>query len=333
MQEMIKNAMSGWTRYTEQGKYAVLFLGALVILWALVIFWAWQKLSGKGESAGVPDENSEARRKLSGRKPHLLIYASVIAVLAIFPLTAAVLMKYQTSFYDYEWIWSSVPVTLVIAWGMTEVFLKNYRMKWRRKKHLAAGFAGICLVIVFLCGNMGQGMDDRLITESGEEKTSVILDKLDENGYTQNICLWAPAKLMQYVRGIDGNIRLLYGRNMWEPALNAYSYDTYDDAVCKLYEWMEQLTEDAAAGNVAGADSAAGTAAEMSSEAADQQSVEAAAARVCMETALFYGVNCIVVPQECEAFLTEIVTATAAACSRSVEELAVEEYHIYRILE
>ena len=331
MQVLIKNAVDGWYRYTSQGKYAVLFLGSLVVLWALQV--------AVNTAGGGKEVNSFRESGTLKRRTHLLIFASVMAGLAIFPLTAAVFMKYQTSFFDYEWIWSSVPVTLIIAWGITEIYLKCYRERWRGKKGTAAAFAGILLAIVFLCGNMGQGVKNRLLTESGEQKAAVIMDKLGENGNTQNISLWAPADILQYAREIDGNIKLLYGRNMWEKALNAYSFDTYDEQVCKLYEWMEQLAVSDMTASSAGQSLVSGDsdsddmAAEQSGSEPGSQSAQADAAKICMETAFFYGVNCIIVPEQCTPFLTGIVTETAASGNRSVEHQIVEGYHIYRIPE
>ena len=90
MQELVRNAVNGWYRYTDSGKYPVLFLAALVLLWFL---------SGK----------------LVKEKRMLLVYATAVAALAVCPLTAVLLMIYQTKFYDYEWIWSAVPLLPVIA--------------------------------------------------------------------------------------------------------------------------------------------------------------------------------------------------------------------------
>lgn len=324
MQELLRNAISGWSRYTDQGKYAVLFLGALLVLWFL----------GKsGEKVPFKkDSDSETARSL------LLKYASLTAAMAVFPLTAVVMMMYQTRFYDYEWIWSGVPVTLVIAWGISEVYLGYCRTHWRGKKAQPVGFAAACLAVIFLCGNLGNGMNDRLMTREGEEKAAAVVDKLTETGNTQDICLWAPQDILQYVRGIDGDIKLLYGRNMWEDSLNAYTYDTYDTQTCKLYEWMEQLAEAAANGTFTQASANAVSAASTGEgQAADDPEGAADASEdakmIYLETALNYGVNCIIVPEVCAKGLTESLVREASRIDRNVEEQSVEGYHIYRILE
>ena len=39
----------------------------------------------------------------------LLLYASLAAACCVLPVTAALLMAYQTKFYDYEWIGIQTP--------------------------------------------------------------------------------------------------------------------------------------------------------------------------------------------------------------------------------
>ena len=53
--------------------------------------------------------------------------------------------------------------------------------------------------------------------------------------------LWAPRPVLEAVRRQTGGIRLLYGRNMWEPAAAAYAYDTYPMEQQRLFDWMETI--------------------------------------------------------------------------------------------
>ena len=94
MSELIQNAQLGWQEYTENGKMVALFLLALVIFWF-----------GK-------------REKWEKHKA-LFQYSTLVAVFCIYPLTAALLMLYQTRFYDYEWIWNVAPITLVVSLTIT----------------------------------------------------------------------------------------------------------------------------------------------------------------------------------------------------------------------
>lgn len=215
MTELLRNAMLGWKDYTEHGKYAAVFLAVLLFLWM-------QKEKRKG--AGL----------------QMLYYSTVTAALVIFPFTAAALMVYQTRFYDYIWLFSYVPVTLMIAYGATILWQWCRDNVWKGSRwKMAAGIAfGVSVLI--LCGNLG-GQDwqqERRNREIAEQ----VLVTLEQNGNTENICLWAPEEMMDYARALDGNIKLPYGRNMWETALDAYAYDVYDEGLKDMHLWMEVLT-------------------------------------------------------------------------------------------
>ena len=102
MRELLRNAWLGWQNYTDDGKLAALLLAALLFLWLRN-----KKVSQKG----------------------FLSYAVLMTACCIFPVTAVLLMLYQTKFYDYQWIWSLVPVTPVIAWGITEFLTEEAVVK------------------------------------------------------------------------------------------------------------------------------------------------------------------------------------------------------------
>lgn len=304
MQELLRNAVSGWQRYTDDGKYAVLLLGILLFYWYL---------KRTGSDACTVNRNL------------LWKYTVLTAAMAIFPVTGAILMKYQTRFYDYEWIWSPVPVTLVIAAGMTGIYLECYRRYWKGKLLKPAFLAAAGLALLFLCGNMGKSLVQSEMNAEGKETAVRIWEEInalsdaadhgDENrdrdlGNTENICLWAPREIMQYVRGVSADVQLLYGRNMWDQALNAYSYDTYASELTALYEWMEQLDEDER---------------EAVSEKAEGMGA------VYLEAALEYGVNCIVVPQGSQDF-TDSLNRIGEKKSLQIVKQSAEGFEIYRIL-
>lgn len=229
--ELLGNAWSGWVNYMTQGKLVALFITVLLYLWF-----------------GKKNEKS---------KP-FVCYATVMAVCCIVPVTAVILMTYQTKFYDYEWIWSMVPMTVVIAYGLTD-FLTEFCLEGKAgKKSTRIGVALLCLVMVLLCGSMGADKEDSAAAyvemlraygwETAEKEMSQemlrrqaydTLAELEELTGGKELLLWAPMGIMEYAREADSRIRLPYGRNMWDASLNGYSYDTYEDAVCGMYLWME----------------------------------------------------------------------------------------------
>lgn len=288
MEELLRNSLLGWSQFTEDGKFAVLLLGGLVFLW----------FRFQGEKDGT--------------KKLLLIYTTVAAGLALFPLSAVLLMKYQTLFYDYEWIWSLVPMTLVIAFAGTILFWEGCSRYWKGNKWKCAAWAAACLGVLILCGNLG-GNGWSAEKEAREaQKAAVVLDDVTGNGKNKDICLWAPKEIMAYARQEDGGIKLPYGRNMWEIALNAYSYDIYDEDTRELYQWMESL--------------------------GGQAGEEMVLPQYCVETALEKGVNVVLLPETAspqtrQAFEQALAKAGAWADGAQGGRVSLNGYFVYYLQE
>lgn len=210
MREFLGRAWSGWLEYMGAGKLTAVFFLVLLLLWLLKL---------------------EKSRHFTLEK-----YALFLAATCICPVTAGILMKYQTAFYDYQWIWTLVPVTAVIAYGGTlllDRLVCSDTFSARQKGMLGAA----ALLLLFLCGaygNTGTRWSSRdLRQERG--KAALVLEQIGEGG---TVCLWAPEEIMAHARGLDGSVTLAYGRNMWQEALNAYSYDTYTPEQREMYVWM-----------------------------------------------------------------------------------------------
>lgn len=216
MWEMIERAWNGWQNYTDNGKLAALAMAVVVYL-----FWA---------------------SKVKGPKARFVIYAGIMILVCICPVTAVVLMKYQTAFYDYQWIWSMVPVTALIALGGTVFLIEQWRpgKGWR-----SLGYNAILtlasVLLLFLCGGLGKGSVDIVQADKDRSHGEAVLEQVKQQ-CGGDVCLWAPADILQYAR-LEGDMELLYGRNMWDIALNAYSYDTYSAEEEELYQWMERLDD------------------------------------------------------------------------------------------
>ncbi len=212
----LRDAWMGWTKYTDAGKLVVLALAVLLYL-------------------GFFAKNRGSQKKM-------VRYGMVAATICICPVTAAVLMFYQTRFYDYQWIWSVVPLTALIALGGT-VFLTD---QWNEKKEKSTwvrnAFVTLASVtVVFLCGNLGESSVDVAQAREDRVAAQVVLEEVRAR-YGEDLCLWAPAEILEYAR-LEGNMELYYGRNMWDAALDAYSYETYSPEQKRLYQWMETLDD------------------------------------------------------------------------------------------
>lgn len=218
MWEMLSNAWSGWSNYVYHGKYA-----ALLIL-VLVLYWFF-------------NDNK--------KEPVLMGYTTIMTAGCICPLTAGLLMQYQTRFYDYQWIWNYVPLIIVVAYGGV-LFLEKCRNVYQ-----AQSGAGICeravkgktavtflavVILVLFCGKLGYPVfdagEERLQQEEADEVLAMLAREEDK------ILLWAPQEIMASARREQPQIELIYGRNMWDAALGAYTYETYGEAETNLYYWM-----------------------------------------------------------------------------------------------
>lgn len=281
--EQINIAVSGWFRFTSDGKLVVLFLGALLFLWY-----------GRRTEAG-------------NREKWLLGYAALSGFLALLPVTAAGLMTYMTRFYDYEWIWSVVPVTLIVAYAGAVIYTGCYEKYWKDKLLLPICFCALGIGVLVLCGGLGKQVFDKDAQAQEMKNAGEMVDYITQNGKNKDIILLGPSEIMEYVREIDGNITLPYGRNMWEEALGAYSYDVYEPQLVKLYQWMESL--------------------------GDQEDGEPEAAGACMETAVSYGVNVMILPSSAPEHAAEALAEAADRNEMTVEADEYMGYHIYRIYE
>ena len=272
MAELMHDAWLGWIRYIQDGKMAALFLAALLFL---------------------------QMRPKKAVKDSFVLYAAVMAVCCMAPFTAALLMLYQTRFYGYEWIWSLVPLTAVTAYGLAE-FLTEYWKDFKGslwKKGLPAAL--LLLGVLLLSGGLGKTVWNRREEAQERDQAQMLLKELREQAGDGQICLWAPETVMEYAREFDGGICLVYGRNMWELSLNAYTYDIYEPSVVELYQWMGQSVWELPSG--------------------DGYEEGCAAVRRCAETVKSMGVNCILLPENAAQDKVAELEAALGISSRKLE--------------
>lgn len=274
MAELFRNAWQlGWLRFTDSGKLAAVLLASLLFLW----------LSGRWERQRV-----------------LFSYSALMSLFCMVPVTAMILMLYQTRFYDYEWIWSLVPMTIVSAWGITELLEEQWGgfllAQWRKGLPVTL----LLLAILALCGAPGKNVSDRASELDRRQQAAEVAAAVLE-GQSGDICLWAPREILEYARAHSGSLRLLYGRNMWEEALNAYTYDTYPREIRELYLWMENVDP-------------TGTAL-VEDDGEGELLLEGEA---CMAAAAQAGVNCVLLPESMDEGTVETL---AEALGASVDRL------------
>ena len=209
MMTLLQSALTGWTDYTQHGKFAALLLLAILYL-GFVLY-------GSGKEANA--SGAEKARK------RLYLYGALVTFGCICPVTALILLKYQTAFYSYVWIWAAVPQTALIAWAATD-FLCNLL----KEKSLRNGMAALILLgILFLGGNPVWEILEQLSVYNAEK------------GNSREYSLWAPKEVMEAARAYSAEIHPVYGRSIWDASLGSYSYDTYETWQEDMYLWMSHL--------------------------------------------------------------------------------------------
>ena len=232
---LLKTAMNGWTDYTQHGKFAALLLVAILYL-------GYRIYKNKCRVAETAHED---------RKVILWLYTVLTAVACICPVTALFLMKYQTAFYSYVWIWAVVPQTALIAWAAAELLCEL----WKKRTLTNIMATLILLGIVFLSGNpvsewtreqtvqipvMDVTIQQNSETSPWETLASLTEYRLTESG-DDSFTLWAPKEVMAAARAYSADIYPVYGRSIWDASLGSYSYDTYETGQEDLYLWMSHL--------------------------------------------------------------------------------------------
>lgn len=235
---LLKTALNGWTDYTQHGKFAALLLVAILYLGYTI-----RRSNALYAGAGSKDRNKTTMT--------LWLYAGLTTLSCICPLSALFLMKYQTAFYSYVWIWAVVPQTALIAWAAAE-FLCGL---WKKRTPTNLMATVILLGIVFLSGNpvsewtkeqtaqipaMDVTIQQNPETSPWETLASLTEYRLTESGDT-SFTLWAPKKVMAAARAYSADIYPVYGRSIWDASLGSYSYDTYATGQEDLYLWMSHL--------------------------------------------------------------------------------------------
>ena len=217
-------AISGFERFVADYKYTALII--CVLLYAVV------------------HRKRYKRRELK----KFLLYSGGMMILLMVPMTGIMFLIYQTRFYDYEWIWSCVPLTALLAWGIVTVVFEEISPemvgagKTLGGKNLTfARWCGIAAAVaaLFICGNQGrvqQVSEETIqIRRSGEN----ILEYLESEDLLQEHVVWGPAQIMEYMRSHNGSVVLFYGRDMWDAKAGAYDYEVYGTEEIICYEWME----------------------------------------------------------------------------------------------
>lgn len=278
----------GMAEYFRSDKTVVLLIAVLLYLWL--------------------KEKKNVDNKVNG----LLLYTLVMTGILLFPITAMIMVIYQTAFYDYAWTWSMVPGAAVIAYGIS-IFLMD--MENLSKKKIVP-VAAVIACILLVCGNQGTIRTNEKVVEKGQ--IEVIAEHAVKEAKEGQAVLWAPKNIMQEMRRYTGEIRLIYGRDMWDEKAGAYDYEAYDENRMEAYEWMELV--DMLAREVENEDNFRVLCGEyqLAEDAFDSTS-----------NMLEAGVNVIVLPKLASEMYEGVLEDMMEAKGREMDELYTEQYAVY----
>lgn len=224
MSKLLDSMKAGYAGFVEDGQYLMLFMVALLLLWI-----------------------SEDPKKKDFR-----VYCLIILMVLLFPVTAEILMAYQTAYYNYGDLWELLPVTAMLSYGFVLAFFKMIGAlnqeygRWKSaasktKENIKETIVSFVLAaILFLCGTLSLGKtmtgevfsSERIPVEATE-----VLGEIAEQ-IQEKIILLAPDEIMTWARIYNGDIILPYGRNLIEPELSAYTYDIYGEDTMQLHDWI-----------------------------------------------------------------------------------------------
>lgn len=287
----LERTLEGMTAYLKEDKILVIFIALLLLLWL------------------------KEKKVADNKGNRMLMYACFMTIVLLFPLTAMIMLAYQTAFYDYAWAWSMVPVIPVISYAVVLIYEEHVAILSKGKKGMAVCLA---LIVLFLCGNQGILKTADTQDASVQEEAAKLASYMEQSTEADWM-LWAPKEMMQEVRRQTGEVRLIYGRDMWDEKSGAYDYEVYEEELVKAYEWMELLMF-------------------LAKEATGQESFD----KLCdkeyrlMENAeehmafmLDEGVNSFSVPIIASKQFSQSLTTIATEYALDVEEVYTEQYVLY----
>ena len=169
-----------------------------------------------------------------GELKHRLFVASIVlGILTICPVTAVVLLKIYTPFYDWSDLQQILPMMLLLAVLGVEAFgfLKDMAVPGLRLGQTAKNIiSGVCVVILFMAATNFHGFDERpeANTSGVPVETAEVFEALYDVVGDQPIVLAAPGEILQYTRLFEADWQPLYGRDLWSAKAASYINSGYD---------------------------------------------------------------------------------------------------------
>ncbi len=175
-------------------------------------------------------------------KQKLFAFSKLTAALVLFPLTAMILLKVYTPFYDWLDLQGIVPWVFLLSLGAVkffEVFRTNQipGLHFKEKTHTIIGL--LCVMVLLLAGTGFRAFTTRQqsVGNGLPIKAAEVFWALEEYLPERKLVVAAPAELISYVRFFEEDWQPLYGRDLWSPKAASYINSGYT----MEYEYYELL--------------------------------------------------------------------------------------------
>lgn len=259
MIEMMKTAMSGFTSYISNNHMLVLALAAAV--WILVLREKKNSVRvallalGMSLALWIPITGMILMKLQTSFYGYESLWSGLVAVPALIALGGVVFLQWEErrAVHPEEEVESEKkPRHLKKVENAEETVAHSMRSDQTKLGNgtqdvkLAMG-AALVFLAIFLLGSMGRiqvvDANENDNTTELRQLISMVVMEQSKGGDIGRDKLWAPSEIVLKAREMNGDITLLYGRDLWEGEAAAYSYDSYEADSIALYEFMESLKE------------------------------------------------------------------------------------------
>lgn len=170
------------------------------------------------------------------KKHRWLLTSLVLGVLVLFPVTAVVLLKGYTPFYNWNDLQQLFPITLLLSIGGVELYTyisKQSIPGLRFGKVVQAMISAFLMVVLLLVATNFHGFDPR---QKADEhgipvESAEVFEALYEIVGDEAVALAASPEMLQYARVYEPAWKPVYGRDLWNGKAASYINSGYD------WEW------------------------------------------------------------------------------------------------
>jgi len=178
-------------------------------------------------------------------KNALWITMLLIGCMVLFPVTALILLKVFTPYYDWLDLQTLFPFALPMGYlGLTIFdYLKEQRIPgFKFSKNKNTWVAAFSVLVLFAVATTFHGMDaQEKADENGVPiKMSEAFLAVDERIEAETIVLAAPSDMLAYARLYNLNWEPLYGKDLWNSKAASYINSGYTTEY-QYYEFLNQM--------------------------------------------------------------------------------------------